>query len=540
MMRRSFLRFSGAFCALEDVTMRRDWDFAAPTLTMRSRFTRREPWATNTADLVAHLDAKYPPLGEIMASGGLALKGGAFASLLMGRSPSDLDLYVVGEPERNQRACDRVGSALQSIVNLTMNRALDTVNREIEGHRNTVDKKGGVHLSKEEVEQKKRDAVNAAVGKLFAVRRGGVITITGIPAVDIPIQISLSPFRTLEECASDGDVDAGAVAMSIEEGMKISQRAKWALQNWSIRATTTDGGPVVGPKRIMSYFERGFDIVLPAFDLSKVHRRNPRLGIPTTFDICNGHLVVEVEGDLDGNKIQVSSIKPRVQRALYHGSPLEVVRNSLTESMQPAASGCTESSLKRVMLQDDSPSSVRFLRGGNGKRNVNPRSLAIKAMNHNVQQLLNGKTDNFHVVAYGREIFRLADVRFPPVAKRHVEGVLGHVLRQVEKDPLGSKSLVEFAKFFPACNPVEAVQNLLPPADSKEAFSDFVKKELQKMKDLQLKEAQKMLTSCEDALRSCELTQLLPTHDQHTFQCAVADYYGMYAAKDNSAESIVQ
>merc|ERR1719399_2317242 len=85
----------------------------------------------------------------------------------------------------------------------------------------------------------------------------------------------------------------------------MPERAKWALESLAFEIDACDKTERY-PHRVKRYFEKGFDLILPDLDVSKLHRRNLDFGLTEALDMP---YIRALYTGIRGNKIETSSIE---------------------------------------------------------------------------------------------------------------------------------------------------------------------------------------------------------------------------------------
>lgn len=265
---------------IDEVGTTRSYDYSEATLAKASRYTARSPMTS--ASFADTFFFHYPALKDMMWDN-LAIRGGAVVDILMGRTPTDLDLFMygLGTPE----AC--------------VDKAREVLNFLLRAEKASVEEKNKA-AKKRAVERGYGEEPDVKTMSIKAVRKGCVVTVW-VDVLKCPIQIVLCNYGTFEEVV--GAVDL-AVSGASFDGSKVWVNAagKWSLENMAIRVETEDHFP--SSARLDKYFNKGFDIVLPGLDVTKLPIEYHRLGRKDAFETpC---LTVSYSG-IAKNKILVDS-----------------------------------------------------------------------------------------------------------------------------------------------------------------------------------------------------------------------------------------
>jgi hypothetical protein len=203
----------------------------------------------------------YPALKE-MSWDNLAIRGGAVVDVLLGRTPTDLDLFMFGL-ESPEACVDKAREVLNFLL----------------------------RAEKASVEEKNKEAKRRAIDRGYstdpavqtmsikAVRKGCVVTVW-VDVLKCPIQIVLCNYSTFEEVVRGVDLSVSGASFD-GSTVWVSEAGKWALENMAIRVETDDYFP--SAVRLEKYFNKGFDIVLPGLDVAKLSTKYHQIGLADAF-----------------------------------------------------------------------------------------------------------------------------------------------------------------------------------------------------------------------------------------------------------------
>jgi len=202
----------------------------------------------------------YPALKE-MNWDNLAIRGGAIVDVLLGRTPTDLDLFMFGL-ESPETCVDKAREVLKFLL----------------------------RAEKASVEEKNKEAKRRAIQhgysdpavqtmSIKAVRKGCVVTVW-VDVLKCPIQIVLCNYSTFEEVVRGVDLSVSGASFD-GSTVWVSEAGKWALENMAIRVGTEDYFP--NAARLQKYFDKGFDIVLPGLDVAKLSTKYHQMGLADAF-----------------------------------------------------------------------------------------------------------------------------------------------------------------------------------------------------------------------------------------------------------------
>jgi hypothetical protein len=271
------------FYKLADISLVRNWDYKKPTLVVKERFTPRQAW-TESSTFWDNFVEKNPVFKDISIDG-ITIAGGAVVDLLMGRNPNDIDLYVQIDPE-----AENPGALLAARVKSLVGAIYDWMKQ-----RNAL-----VQAMKDEGKKTKLKTY-----KLNSLKVSRYMNVYTIEANCISVPIQVSSFSTLQEHFDQVDIACTEVAYYQGEVL-FSARGKVAFEDMAFVINDTRSS-VKYLERVVKYFKKGFDIILPQLDLSKVPRRNLEFGGSEFLDLP--FLLIEVDG-VNGNKIEVEEMKP--------------------------------------------------------------------------------------------------------------------------------------------------------------------------------------------------------------------------------------
>ncbi|CAK4066337.1 unnamed protein product [Aphanomyces euteiches] len=285
----------------------RTWDYSLPTLTKTKRFMDRKPWVDASPFRQAFYQA-YPLLKQVKLDN-LALIGGSVLSLLTGVFTSkDLDFFVITNNDKlspedaAEFAHERVKAFITDLFNV-----MNAHNTELN------DLETNTRKTNPDFRIRPNQLYNL---DLFRVRRQLNVYTIELPqlnGISLPIQVILTPYESLAQLLQRIDIACTAIAF-FEGDVWFSEMSKFAFENSCFVVDGTSRAPD-HLHRIVKYFDRGFDIILTSFDMSKVHTRNFAFGEVEVIDMAALTVVAtKIKGT---NKIRVDHIKkPKVTRPL--------------------------------------------------------------------------------------------------------------------------------------------------------------------------------------------------------------------------------
>jgi len=229
--------------SLEQIGTTRTWDYTLPTLQKQGRFTNRTPISNGT--FVTKFYTDFPQFVEFDWTN-VCLRGGAIVNMLLNQLVVDLDFFFYGF-ENDQDLMQKVDQFLKYLLN---------VERAHVEKYNTAQHTNG---------RSRGSPINVNIN---AVRNGSVITVTA-SSINRPIQIVIGSFKNKDQMLTKTDI---AVSGIIFDGQQviISEKAKWELENMTIRL---DNNVYPRVDRLDKYFDKGFDIILPQLDITKLPTR---------------------------------------------------------------------------------------------------------------------------------------------------------------------------------------------------------------------------------------------------------------------------
>ena len=262
---------------LEDIGTTRSWDYEAPTLQVPGRFTQRSPMTNETFRTTFY--HKFPAF-EKMNWNNICLQGGAVVDMILGREMKDLDFFFYG--------LDDEESVLKRAHEF-MDFLLTTERRYVEKHNQELAAKNTTNYS-----------YRMKIIDIKGQRRGPVISVS-LSSVSHPIQIVLCITDSMETLSRSADMAVTGIAFDGKEVL-INDEAKWELENMSIKVRPGDSYPRM--ERLMKYFHKGFDVILPELDIEKIPKSYIGLGLVDaikTRDLGFSYSAV------DGNRISLGS-----------------------------------------------------------------------------------------------------------------------------------------------------------------------------------------------------------------------------------------
>lgn len=278
---------------LQDIAPVRIWDYKAPTLVQGSRFTNRVPW-TQSEDFANKFFASYPLLKEIDLTN-LAISGGAVIDHLLERNPKDIDIFVIIEKKLEAKeAADFAKNRIEKFV------------KDIYTHMSEKNQT----LNELEAEKKLTDP-NFRINRYeffdlteFSVARFRNVYTVNVPSMSIPIQLISSGYESLNDLFAQVDLPCTAVAFYQNEVL-FSELCKFCYENLAV-VPVTNFKDRCHIDRLVKYFNKGFDIILPHLDTTKIRTHNFQFDMEEMLDLPFLHIRV---GEVLANKVDISYLE---------------------------------------------------------------------------------------------------------------------------------------------------------------------------------------------------------------------------------------
>lgn len=236
---------------LKDIDFKRDWDYVYPTLYADSSLALKNSLIQDIKNFEVLFNKKYGPVLSRLNYDNILIAGGAITSLLLQRNwDNDIDIFIYGLTE--EEANYKVEEIIQNIYDSY----LDFKSAQIQA-------------------EHKKDVPNQDIrGEIGAnevmnnIRNRHCISIQFNNGAKI--QIILRLYNTLSEILHGFDL--GSCAMGYDgKQVYFTSLGKFAYEylanviDPSRRSTTYE-------KRLLKYYERGFNIILPLLDMTKLPR----------------------------------------------------------------------------------------------------------------------------------------------------------------------------------------------------------------------------------------------------------------------------
>lgn len=284
---------------LKDISTTRTWAYEHPTLVKSGRLSAgHQGWADSSRFLEKFTELY--PFFEHVSLDDIAISGGCVVDILLGKTPAnDIDLYYVATGTKTLE--DRIKEFLTQIYGAI--------------------EQGWKKLTAEDCEVYNVRAGNARIEKvkdsLLVTKFKGVYTIklsakgtlprgTAIllerVAGKVPV-IQISQCESLEEHMKSVDIACTAIAFFNDE-LYFSSDAKFAMESGTFVVDDTNNSMIYN-ERVIKYFNKGFDIILPGLDFEKLPKKNLAFGVDEICDLP--HLTIQYR-DAAKNKIHVTKM----------------------------------------------------------------------------------------------------------------------------------------------------------------------------------------------------------------------------------------
>lgn len=263
---------------LDAVGTTRSWDYSEPTLVSAGRYTTRIPMsnATFKTSFFERFEAF-----KGMDFSNLLMTGGCILDILFSRPVSDIDIFIYGIDSD-----EMIVARAKSVISFL----LQAERKRIEAENKTATDKA-LERGRPRPDPKQID--------ISAIRTGCVVTVT-CGAVPVPVQIVLKRNENIHAVIEKADM---AVCGIVFDGSNVftSAEGRWQMENVAIRVKD---GRFPRAARIESYFNKGFDIILPGLDVEKLPTKYLKLGMQEAID--TPHFTVSYS-KLEKKKIYVES-----------------------------------------------------------------------------------------------------------------------------------------------------------------------------------------------------------------------------------------
>lgn len=279
---------------LDDIDYTNQWDFSVPTLCKHSDFKNNKRMLELKNKEFQDLFFSKIPILRNLDWTGMAICGGSIGSLLFQNDINDIDIFFYGLTPSEAESKLRY-----FLYYLTESICMNLNNKQ-----------------KEENKKKNRDSDEP---KIFTeadlniryVRNKYALTLVCETNYGFPkIQFIFRCYKSLGEILHGFDIGSSALGF---DGKRVyfTELSKFSYEN-SVNIIDTTRRSATYEKRLLKYMDRGFDIVMPNFDISKLSdRRILEYGFSEEY--CEMPQLVFGYSRVVGNQIVVGTIyKPKV------------------------------------------------------------------------------------------------------------------------------------------------------------------------------------------------------------------------------------
>ena len=270
---------------LDEVGTTRSYAYDDATLMTPGRYTARSPMTS--ASFKKLFFEQFPALRG-MAWDNVCVRGGAVLDLLLARPVHDLDFFIVGLADdaavakRAAQLVDFLLHAERATIALINEAYEKSKGGDAAGRvaRRSSWRRAAVDAADDDEDEDEAPVTYGAYGvggdvtrymsepmriDIKAVRAGSVVTLKA-GVLPVAVQIVLCSFESPEALASSADMHVcGAIFDG--ETVRMNGEARWSLENMAIRVVD---GRFPRMTRLKKYFDKGFDVVLPGLDVTKM------------------------------------------------------------------------------------------------------------------------------------------------------------------------------------------------------------------------------------------------------------------------------
>lgn len=462
-----------------DLQSVRTWNYEKPTLVMAGRYTHRSPW--QEAGTYWKKFGETYPIFQSVDLEGLAIFGGSIVDMLLNKPPKDIDLAFFDDrgtaKDQGQALAERVNKFVTDIYTV-INKHNAELNRK---------KDQGIPIDGS-TSSYKYTPIN--IEDLLVTRYKNVYEIK-VPCpllCSVPIQISHC--TNLNKLLTQIDISCSAIAYYKGE-IVMPERAKNSLESLAIEINPCDKSSRY-LERVKRYFDKGFDVILPDLDVSKLHKRNLEFHMAEVLDMP-------------------------YFRASYNG-----IRGNKIETLNCELTNITSSD------------TCSGLEGYVGRHDGTVPELIHK----NIRHLVHGDLDQFTYIGQG-ETYRQAFLPDVLITER----MLTNSYETVSKKLFNSQALniCKIEQYF-TCRKIndilrELIIDFAGQRGGKDvyvskAFDDHVKKYLEQLLAEQIEEAKRMILK----LRGTGSLAINMTR-VNVVPCSKQEWYGTYLKSDQMGRS---
>merc|ERR1712226_1211852 len=325
---------------LSDLAPVRTYNYELPTYTQQQRFTPREQWFENetlwenfskskvfTKD--RHSESETFFLPEIDLSG-LAIFGGSLTDILLSnQEPADIDMaFFCDEKDaehQGQALADRVKKFVDNCI-VWMKKENKRILEKIED--------GNSHYNKEMMYDLKSS------DKLLVTRYRNCYGIK-IPCCTVPIQIIHA--KSLDSLLSGIDLDPTRMCFYKNE-LVMYESCKNAMESLAFEVDTTNVAKNY-LERVGKYYGKGFDLIFPDLDMSKLPTRMLEFGMYEMLDLP--YLQIQYN-KIEGNKL-MGYAEPELSKLC---TELEEGENKLNYSGAPNVGSLIHNNIQNLARKE--------------------------------------------------------------------------------------------------------------------------------------------------------------------------------------------
>lgn len=290
------------FYNLSDISSVRTYDYDFPTLTKKGRFTPRKSWQ-ETSTFVENFEQKFPVFHHLDLTN-LAIFGGCITDFLIEQSHTinDIDLAFLCEETDLEKAgelfANRVKNLLQELKNFMINKNQENKKKHQEAEALAI---AMGRRNRSETISDTYDLNNIQVSRFkntYEIR---------VPCLaNTPIQVTF--FKNIQSLLDQIDIDPTCIAYYNNE-IVMTERGRYGLENLLFRVDFSSNRQNLSRKsteRMIKYFDKGFDLVLPNLNMDKLRTRNLKFDMDEVADLK--YLLI-VYRKIDNKKINVQSLR---------------------------------------------------------------------------------------------------------------------------------------------------------------------------------------------------------------------------------------
>lgn len=272
-----------------------EWDYSLPTLTRDEN--RHGELKVNDESFRRQFAIRFP---FNISWDNLVVAGGCPASIIHGRHYDDIDFFVYGLSSKEE-ATERVEKLLHQIQNdyAEMAKAAYMVKTLAYLSRNK-------SQAEFEALRKAEEEKYVPESDIKCIRNKNAITVEISGSHSVKFQIILRLYKSKSEILHGFDIGSSAVGW---DGKKLyfTTLSKFSHE-YSCNIIDTTRRSTTYERRLMKYFERGFDIIAPNLDIKQLSKKKLKYGISEVADLP---FFAFAYSGLMGNKVQVD-------RFLFH------------------------------------------------------------------------------------------------------------------------------------------------------------------------------------------------------------------------------